>query len=346
MELNYNILRNAIDALPKYKMPDPTWASLEKSINKPMHLTPEQSDSLWLKIEANLSTTALPTLPNYSIPVDIWDNIETQLQPATNTKVIDITSANNKKIAWQKPLALAMGLALLVGIGISLFKNNTTTTTLLSFDGTINKTMAFEDGSIVISEDKAMVNYPASFAKNNRTIEQKSGKAFFEITKNAEKPFTINCPAGDITVLGTSFTTAVGVDSFMVIVKTGKVQVSNSKFKINLLPGEKAVLYKDELKQPIYTEAPKADTSKTTIAPKLAAKQPLEFTDKSIVAIIKDIELNYNCKVNYNETALKKIKVSGRIPQADAATMLRTLCEVADLNYSEKENIYTITLRK
>jgi transmembrane sensor len=345
METNYNILRAAIEALPKYKMPDATWLSVEKMINAPMQLNREQSDMMWQKIEANLDQTPAIALPTYTIPTDIWSAIENELDTEKSNTIASKKSSASKRLTWTKIAAVAASMAIILTLGIGLTaKLFTKKTPLLSFDGSVNKTMAFEDGSVIISEDNAMVSYPEHFATSNRTIQQNSGKAFFQITKNPEKPFTIQCPAGEIKVLGTSFTTAVGIDSLTVTVKTGKVNVSNSKFSINLLPGEQAILFKDEMKQPIYKDAPIIDSS--IQENKAEPKQPLAFADKSIIPILTEIEQTYHCTIRYNENQLKKIKVSGRIPQSNARTMLQTLCEVADLTLQEKsDNLFIITLQ-
>ena len=88
----------------------------------------------------------------------------------------------------------------------------------------------FEDGSIIYLGEQASVEYPVHFAENKREVSLQ-GDAFFEVSKNQERPFIIHTQTAMIEVLGTSFNVkSKDSDTFSLSVRTGKVKVTS---KIN-----------------------------------------------------------------------------------------------------------------
>lgn len=100
------------------------------------------------------------------------------------------------------------------------------------------------DGSVVTIGRKGRLKYPAGFEGEARNVYLE-GEAFFEVAKDANKPFTVF--TGDVRteVLGTSFKVSAQPGSAVeVAVVTGKVRVSYHSGKIDndlatMLPGDK-----------------------------------------------------------------------------------------------------------
>ena len=122
---------------------------------------------------------------------------------------------------------------------------------LMLHNGDNEPTLAikFEDGSIVFMGQQTSLHYPVSFSKDKREVSLQ-GNAFFEVSKNAERPFSIDTKPVRIEVLGTSF----NVDSrdnsqFSLSVKSGEVKVILKKNKqaVNIRAGETAILHLDSL---------------------------------------------------------------------------------------------------
>jgi len=88
------------------------------------------------------------------------------------------------------------------------------------------KEVLLSDGSKVWLNNGALLSFPEKFAENSRTVELK-GEAFFKVSRNPEKPFTVMTKNSKTTVLGTSFNINSDKDSTEVIVSTGKVKVSD-----------------------------------------------------------------------------------------------------------------------
>lgn len=87
------------------------------------------------------------------------------------------------------------------------------------------KRIELADGSIVQLNSNSKLYYPKLFANKKRVIEFE-GEAFFEISKNPEKPFYIKIGNKEIEVLGTSFNVNTNFTSgrVEVLVETGRVK--------------------------------------------------------------------------------------------------------------------------
>ncbi|MCL5129267.1 FecR family protein [Algibacter sp. L4_22] len=99
------------------------------------------------------------------------------------------------------------------------------------------------DGSLVILNGESYIAYPKQFNDSIREVTLK-GQAFFDVSKNPDKPFVIQ--SGNITtkVLGTSFNIREGDAMVEVIVSTGRVNVVSQTQSVYLNPNQK-VTYKN-----------------------------------------------------------------------------------------------------
>jgi len=106
------------------------------------------------------------------------------------------------------------------------------------------------DGSKVWLNAASSLRFPAAFTGTERTVEL-TGEAYFEIAKNAEKPFHVKVPSGvtagesmDVEVLGTSFNVMAytNEEKIHTTLLEGKVKVKQGAMAENLSPGRQAIV--------------------------------------------------------------------------------------------------------
>jgi len=115
--------------------------------------------------------------------------------------------------------------------------------------------LVLSDGTKVWLYQDAKLDYPANFASDIRAVKL-TGEAFFEVAKDATKPFIIQAGGTDIKVLGTSFNVQSAATTTNVIVNTGKVQLINRAAPQNLVEltkGEKGTFEQGILDETINT---------------------------------------------------------------------------------------------
>ena len=105
------------------------------------------------------------------------------------------------------------------------------------------------DGSIVFLSEQTTIHYPEYFQEDKRTLTLQ-GDAFFEISRQQERPFFIDTELAEIEVLGTFFHVKGGdASAFLLSVKTGEVKVTLKKNNqtIHVKAGEAALLKSETL---------------------------------------------------------------------------------------------------
>lgn len=203
---------------------------------------------------------------------------ESQMQEFIWQQVQDKLS-NKNKIAgpihqvsfWRNrfvQLAVAASVILIGGLAYYQTQKNNISAGLAILDGSTHaeinssakvRTVFLEDGSRIDMEPGCTIRYPKPFHKDKREV-QLEGEAYFNVTKNVNKPFIVY--AGDVAtkVVGTSFiirSVNKNLRDVEVSVITGKVIVEkNESLKetagsavnngVILTPNQKVVYYHED----------------------------------------------------------------------------------------------------
>lgn len=165
--------------------------------------------------------------------------------------------------------------------------------------------LTLPDGTRVCMNAASSIKFPLAFEKNRRLVEM-DGEAYFEVTKDKDRPFIIKSRRQEVKVLGTSFNLTDFADdkSSKTTLVEGSVEITNLKNnqKLYMKPGEQTIVG-DQFRKL------KVDPS-SYIAWKNGY---FDFTEsKSLVDIMKQIERWYAVKVifiNPNENRVWSGKI-------------------------------------
>jgi|GEM_PF-886187 putative anti-sigma factor len=173
---------------------------------------------------------------------------------ASFTERSDDTGKSRHKFGWKVFSMVAMVLAL-VSVGVSFYFVSREKQLLASTGFTEVSTQFGEkskirlpDGTVVNMYGRTRLRYPSDISLGNRNVEF-NGEAYFDVSKDADHPFTIR--ANDITVkvTGTSFNLYARHDSEAdeIILDKGSVTLydADSDASVNLKGGESAVFDKE-----------------------------------------------------------------------------------------------------
>lgn len=120
--------------------------------------------------------------------------------------------------------------------------------TLTTPNGGIYK-VQLPDGSKVWLNAATTLKYPQVFGTRYRNVEL-TGEAYFEIVKDAQRPFTISlADSSRVTVLGTEFNVMgyTNEPSKDVTLVSGKVNVSSGASNLELTPGQQVQIKENKL---------------------------------------------------------------------------------------------------
>nr|WP_121272632.1 FecR family protein [Pedobacter schmidteae] len=161
--------------------------------------------------------------------------------------------------------------------------------------------IALMDGTVVTLNADSKLIFPAIFASDHRTVTI-SGEAFFKVAKDRKRPFIVKTNRGEVMVLGTHFNINsyddTGADAISLV--EGKIQVSKEDEVMTLVPGQAALLRKNE---PIKV-------SSFDLEEVLAWKEGLFlFDDRNLAQVLTELEKWYPVEFKYTNANLKTIPI-------------------------------------
>ena len=151
-------------------------------------------------------------------------------------KVVEITKDNRFQLAETDGTIIRKDSAGIVynpvtSAGDSLVYNKMETLTGMEY------TLALSDGSLVYLNAETSVKYPVVFGESERMVEL-DGEAYFEVAKDASRPFIVRMNGVDVKVTGTSFNARAYRNEGKVVTTLieGRVKVNGK----TIIPGEQA----------------------------------------------------------------------------------------------------------
>ncbi len=193
-----------------------------------------------------------------------WNETKTQSHVSNQDRIfeqishrIDSFDGHVKEIPWRQRSLRLMGIAasviLILATSALLWDQNILTSLqsqAVQAQNIITKSnpkgqklkIHLPDASTVILNSESTISYPERFDASNRTVEL-TGEAFFDVTKDKTRPFTVVTSNISTTALGTSFNVKAfeNEEQIEVDLVTGKVLV-NQKTPGNKLVTEDFIL--------------------------------------------------------------------------------------------------------
>jgi len=193
------------------------------------------------------------------------------------------------------------------------------------------------DGSMVWLNEKSKVTYAADFSSHERLIEL-TGEAFFEVTKNPERPFIVRAQQSQARVLGTSFNMRAYEDEALdeVYVVTGKVSLSNankSDQMIVLHPGDQGILNKSD-----NMLSASSETNPNLLAWK---SKRLVFRKTSLREVAETLEKYFQITITVKNPALQKCRFTSSFQDPTLEEVIEAISIALNLNVVHQNKNYT-----
>ncbi len=189
---------------------------------------------------------AVPDVPLLNDLEVLEDLKKVKAQGERNIKAQDTPpKAKVISLSFLRKIAAVLLPLVIVAIGVSLYFNKDANAPILLSDGT--KVWLYQD---------AQLDYPKDFEGATRVVTL-NGEAYFDVAKDATKPFIIEAGAATIKVLGTSFNVQSSIKQTNVIVNSGKVALlakDQEAIAVELTKGEKGIYENGTVQETINTD--------------------------------------------------------------------------------------------
>ena len=192
-------------------------------------------------------------------------------------------------------------------------------------------TVTLSDGTVVYLNSGSTLRYPVAFGADLREVSF-SGEAYFEVAKDAERPFYVVVDDMKIKVYGTSFnvnTHYTGkVQTVLVEGKIGiETPVSGKEYEVS--PGQMALYNSQEQTMNINS---------VDVRPYVAWKDRVfAFEKMSLEDIMTTLSLWYDVDVFYQTSSLRSLHFTGHLGRyEDISTILDAISGVTRVNFTVK----------
>ena len=198
-------------------------------------------------------------------------------------------------------------------------------------------TVRLPDSSTVVLRPHTSISYNEDFEKGKKREVYLSGEAFFNVTKNPDRPFFVYANELITKVLGTSFIVkAFDCDKEVeVTVKTGKVSVftrTDESAKLNqsnselggviITPNQKILFSRNEVRiKKSLVESPEIIASAVLPAPML------KFQDISVSQIFDNLEQTYGIDIVYDEELLGSCLLTASFSNENLYDKIDLICK-------------------
>lgn len=194
------------------------------------------------------------------------------------------------------------------------------------------------DGTHVVLNKNSKLTYTDKYGESVRCVELE-GEGYFDVKKNAEKPFIVRTNAGEITVLGTVFNVkSYDVDScFTATLIQGSIRFETPSQSVLLSPDQQLTLNKSSAKIEVRTVNADVYT---------AWKDGLlKYRSISLAELLKRMEAVYNVAIILKEHKIGETIVSGSFVQDDSIDNVLSVIQ-KNLSFKWRKQNDTIIIYK
>lgn len=266
------------------------------------------------------------------------------VEPKTLLKIEQSTFAERFFIGFSRVAAVLL-IPLLVSL-FFIFHHNQPDTTLFADNvvkvsrGVVSH-LHLPDGTQVWLNSGSRLTYGDTFNKENRNVTLE-GEAYFEVTKNPEKPFIVHGKEMAVKVLGTKFDVKSYNEDAAVVVTLleGSVHLSDvrnqSSTPLLLKPDERATFIKENNK---------------LIVNKVNAQNACEwihgnliFDDEELGQIVRCLEREYNITIKVHDREINQLHFYGKFRNTQPIEeILNIMTANQKFHYNQKENVITLS---
>ena len=222
-----------------------------------------------------------------------------------------------------KPAAIVGGLALacaaIVAVGLWQITNRTTYATVIGEQ----RPVTLADGTTVRLDTNSAIQ--VRYTGDRRVVVLQSGQAFFDVTPDSDRPFTVEAGATSVTALGTTFDVRRDGTSVEVTLVSGSVEVKADDLvtpkRWTLAPGSQIRVAAEQSQ--VRVVDPAAETSWT--------QGELIFRDQPLTEAVAEVNRYLVQPVRLETGPLGDVRVSGVFRTGDRDAFVSAATDLFEL---------------
>lgn len=200
--------------------------------------------------------------------------------------------------------------------------------------------LTLQDGTSVWLNAQSTLKYPSNFSKKNREVEV-IGEAFFDVAKDAKRPFIVSTQQVEMMVLGTQFNVYSYADAgyIQTDLVEGSLKVYTKQApqaSVTLKPNENATVKHGQI-----------TVGQIESADHFLWKEGIyTFNNERLLDIIEKLQLYYDVKIIVKDPDIFNVRYTGKFRQRDGIDeILKIIQKIQKFNIEKdpERNIITLT---
>ncbi len=193
------------------------------------------------------------------------------------------------------------------------------------------KEIKLEDGTMIHLNAVSTLEYPNTFDRDERNVRL-TGEALFNVSKDAERPFTVETGEVTTTVLGTIFNVDAykAQSSISVSLLEGSVRVNGVGITEIIQPGEQANFD--------LTEGSMEVASFDVSAILAWQDGDVVLDNNSFKDVASVVSRKYGVDIKFDRPEIANFKVSGRFQDPELQTLMESICAAKALKYKKVDD--------
>lgn len=190
-------------------------------------------------------------------------------------------------------------------------------------------TVTLSDGTVVYLNSGSELRYPVAFGAERRDVFL-SGEGYFEVAKDAERPFFVNADKLKIRVYGTSFNVnTYNIANVETVLVEGKIGIQGNNAEYTVKPGQLALYNREKGTMEIRD---------VDVRPYVAWKEhEFMFDNESLGEIMNTLSLWYDVDVFFQTASLKQLHFTGHLGRYEEVShILDAISGVTQVKFSVK----------
>lgn len=204
------------------------------------------------------------------------------------------------------------------------------------------------DGSVVQLQPNSVIEFPPAFDLFKREVKL-TGEAFFDVSKDKNRPFVITTGGVTIKVLGTSFNVKAynGADQITVAVKTGRVLVTKSEKSNHENEGSKEEIILTPNQQVVYNTVNENFEKKLVDEPAIILAKPtlfeMTYDGTPVDKIFEVLEENYGIDIVFDEEVMSNCTLTTSMAEEGLYERIEIICKAIGAEYQITDSTILIT---
>ncbi len=261
-----------------------------------------------------------------------WQKMQKKINASASTKVVELDTQTNRSTRFRRLGIAAAIIGILTMLAVVFNTSTGVGSEMIALsNGAEILSDTLPDGTIITLNKNSELRYAKSLSGKTRTVLL-SGEAFFDVAKDASRPFIINAGDIDVTVLGTSFNVkAYAKENIEVAVRTGKVKVDDrtTADPLVLLPGQKAA-YNRATKKLEEVASKKSDEEFWHL-------RKLVFYNTSLAEVIKILNERFGASIELVNKEAAQCRFTSTFNDDPLQDILAVLTATFDLELTETD---------